>query len=332
VINEKIVENKEKKFSRGSRTMSDGKDLFSQIHEAYDRLPKKQKKIADYISTNVQEVIFYSISELAAVLDTSEAAVVRFAQSLGYSGYPQLRKILIQYYKEHLSAANRIKSYLGEIKGQDFIYPGMVRKEIEYLSESVSSIDKANFNSAVRYLCRADTIYVFGSGSNESLATYLCFRLNRFRKKTVLIPDTGKNIFEKLILLTPKDFVVVYAFYKPTPDILSLLDFVHKKQIPNLLITDTRVPLMVRNARLVLCAKRGPFGAFLSSLVPMAVTNALIIRVAEKLGEKAMEALRELSEIRTTYYHEEVSDLSAGKKTNNKSVAAKPKRATIRPA
>ncbi len=55
--------------------MSGEKDLFSQIHEAYDRLPKKQRKIADYISTNVQEVIFYSISELASVLDTSEAAV-----------------------------------------------------------------------------------------------------------------------------------------------------------------------------------------------------------------------------------------------------------------
>ena len=110
--------------------MTNGKDLFSQIHEAYDRLPKKQKKIADYISSNVQEVIFYSISELAAVLETSEAAVVRFAQNLGYSGYPQLRKILIQYYKEHLSAANRIKSYLGGIKGHDFIYPDMVRKEI----------------------------------------------------------------------------------------------------------------------------------------------------------------------------------------------------------
>ena len=311
--------------------MPDEPNLFLQIHEAYDRLPKKQKRIADYISTNVQEVIFYSITELAAVLDTSEAALVRFAQSLGYSGYPQLRKVLIQYYKEHLSAANRIKSYLGEIKGQDFIYPGMVRKEIEYLSESVASIDKNNFNSAVRYICRADTVYVFGSGSNESLATYLCFRLNRFRKKTVFIPDTGKNIFEKLILLTPKDFVVVYAFYKPTTDIINLLDFVHKKQIPNLLITDTRVPLMVRNAHLVLCAKRGPFGVFLSSLVPMAVTNALIIRVAEKLGERAMEALRELSDIRTTYFHEEVSDLSAGNKRNHNSDAATRKSAPSPP-
>jgi DNA-binding MurR/RpiR family transcriptional regulator len=188
----------------------------------------------------------------------------------------------------------------------------MVRKEVEYLSESVASIDKKNFNGAVRHLCRADTTYVFGSGSNESLASYLCFRLNRFRKKSVLVRDTGKNIFEKFILFTKNDFVVIYAFYKPSDDIVNLLEYVNRKQVPNLLVTDTRVPLMVRNAQLVLCAKRGPFGVFQSAIVPLAVTNALIIRVAEELGEKAMESLRELSEIRTSYYHDEVSDLFAG--------------------
>jgi DNA-binding MurR/RpiR family transcriptional regulator len=178
--------------------------LFTKIHGAYDDLLKKQKKIADYISTNIQEVIYYSISELAETLGTSEAAVARFAQYFGYSGYPEVKKVLIQHYKDHLTPATRIKSYLGEIKGQGFIYPGMVRKEIEYLSQSVSSVEKEAFNKAVQHLYRADTIYVYGSGPNESLASFLCFRLNRFRRKTTLIPYTGKNIFEKLILLTPR--------------------------------------------------------------------------------------------------------------------------------
>jgi DNA-binding MurR/RpiR family transcriptional regulator len=293
--------------------MAEERDFFSRVHELYDNLPRKQKLIADHISSNVQEVIFYSISELAEVLATSEAALVRFAQNLGYSGYPELRKVLIRYYKEHLSPANRIKSYLGEIKGEDFIYPGMVRREVEYLSESVSDIDQPSFDAAVHHFCRSDTIYVFGSGSNEFLTSYLCFRLNRFRKRTVPVTDTGKNLFEKFILLTPKDFVVVYAFYKPSPDIMNLLDFLHRKKIPNLLITDTRVPPMVRNAGLVLCAQRGPFGVLHSSLVPVAITNALIIQVAEELGDKAMEALHELSDIRTTYYHDAISDLAAGK-------------------
>ena len=287
-------------------------DLFLRINEGYDALPKTQKKIADYISANVQEVIFYSISELAETIGTSDAAVVRFAQHFDYSGFPELRKVLIQYYKDHLTPANRIESYLGEIEGQDFIYPGMVRKEIEYLSQSVSAVDKEAFNTAVQHFCRADTIYVFGSGQNESLASFLCFRLNRFRRKTALVSDTGKNVFEKFILLTPKDFVVVYAFHNASPDVVSLLDFLRKRGIPNLLVTDTKIPLMVRNAGLVLCAKRGPFAAFNSPLVPMAITNALIIGVAEKLGDSAMASLRELNEIRTTYYHDEVSDLSAG--------------------
>lgn len=60
--------------------------------------------------------------------------------------------------------------------------------------------------------------------------------------------------------------------------------------------------------------------------------HALIIRVAEKLGDKAMEALRELSDIRTTYYHEELSDLAASAKKSNKVNTAKRERTAGRPA
>ena len=68
--------------------MSDVEKLFSQIHEAYDRLPKKQKKIADYISSNVQEVIFYSISELAAVLKTAKRRLCDVLKAWAIQGIP----------------------------------------------------------------------------------------------------------------------------------------------------------------------------------------------------------------------------------------------------
>lgn len=294
--------------------MDEGSKLLRRIQEAYESLPKKQRKIAEFVTANIQEVIFYSISELAATLGVSEAAVVRFAQYFGYSGYPELKKVLIQHYKDHLNPANRIKSYLGEIQGQDFIYPGMVQKECEYLQRSIAEVDKKSFTEAVHHLSTADTIYIFGSGPNQCLADYLGFRLNRFRRPTVQVSETGRHLFERFILIRPADFVVTYAFYKASSDVSHLLEFLKERDIPNLLITDTRVPPMLRYARLVLAARRGPFGVFHSPLVPMAISNALIIGVAEKLGDKAMESLRELSDIRKRYYQDEISDLAAGGK------------------
>jgi DNA-binding MurR/RpiR family transcriptional regulator len=280
--------------------MESGEELFARIQSTYDELPRTQKKIADFVCANVQEVIFFSISELAAVLQTSEAALVRFAQNFGYSGFPQLRKVLIQHYKERLNPADRIKSYLGEIRGEDFIYPAIVRKR--------------SFDAAVRLLCGAQTIFIYGSGPNESLSDYLSFRLNRFRRKTVRISDTGKHLFESFILMSPKDCGVVYAFYKSSSDVEHLLKFMKDKGIPSILITDTRIPPMVRYAQLVISASRGPFGVFHSPVVPMTITNALIIAVAERMGNVATDALKELSEIRQRYYSDELPDLFADRK------------------
>ncbi|MCK5197241.1 MAG: hypothetical protein KAR21_02765, partial [Spirochaetales bacterium] len=49
-------------------------------------------------------------------------------------------------------------------------------------------------------------------------------------------------------------------------------------------------------------APRGPEGTFHSQVVPMAINNALINAVASRMGDKAVKALRELSEMRRKHY------------------------------
>ena len=70
-------------------------DSYNKILQKYDELSKKQKKIADYIIRHFDEVVFLSITRLAAVLDVSEATIVRFAQNLGHKGFPELKRDLV---------------------------------------------------------------------------------------------------------------------------------------------------------------------------------------------------------------------------------------------
>ena len=149
---------------------SNEKDIMGIIHNMYEDFPKQLKKIADFLTFNLQDAIFYSISELAAKLEMSESAVVRFSQTLGYSGFPDLKKDLIEYYKNHIHPADKIKNYLEGLLQDDFLYISMIKKEIDYLNRSAASIDKAVFDKAVERICRGDNIYIFGHGSSEPLA------------------------------------------------------------------------------------------------------------------------------------------------------------------
>ena len=68
------------------------KDVFTHIAENMNQLSKSHKKIANYLLKNSNIVPFFKVATLAKKADVSEATVVRFATTLGYSGYPEMQQ------------------------------------------------------------------------------------------------------------------------------------------------------------------------------------------------------------------------------------------------
>ena len=58
------------------------------------RLSPVQRRIAHYLSENLDEAIFLSSVELADRAGVSQPSVTRFAMVLGFAGYPELRQAL----------------------------------------------------------------------------------------------------------------------------------------------------------------------------------------------------------------------------------------------
>src|SRR5512137_2135901 len=67
-------------------------DLPLLVQTAYPDLPENQRKVADVLLQRIREVPFLSVIELEELSGTSKATVVRLAQSLGFSGYLELRE------------------------------------------------------------------------------------------------------------------------------------------------------------------------------------------------------------------------------------------------
>ncbi len=230
---------------------------------------------------------------------------MRFAKALGYSGFPQFKRALIEYYKIYLNPAVRIERYIDNTSDAKLTYQAITKKEIDYLKESIQTINENTFKSAVKAICNTENLYIFGTGSNEPLASHLAYRLSRFSLKVNLISVSGRNLFEKLIRIQNEDLIIVYSFYKPSVDFRRVMQISKEAGCRTILITDSHIPTMIRDASIVLFAKRGPFGSFHSPLVPMAITNALIIGTANRLGKRAIESLALLGKMRKKYYRNE---------------------------
>ncbi len=60
-------------------------------------MTKAEKKVADYILENAQEVLFMSITDLAAACKVGETTVFRFCKSMKLQGYQIQNPVIFKY-------------------------------------------------------------------------------------------------------------------------------------------------------------------------------------------------------------------------------------------
>jgi len=61
-----------------------------QIHKHYYRLSRSYRRVADFILGNYRAAAFMTAAAMADAVDVDTTTVVRFAQRIGYPGYPDL--------------------------------------------------------------------------------------------------------------------------------------------------------------------------------------------------------------------------------------------------
>ena len=278
-------------------------NAYQKILTQYETFSSQQKKVADYIINNINDSLYFSIAKFASAIGVSQATVVRFAQNLGYQGFNEFKDSLFGYFKDQLSPETRMKHSIEELDKNSSQYRQITRSEIGYLEKSTYTVDEEILTRAVDAIFRCRTIYIFALGANEYLGTYLKFKLRRLKLACHLIKDSGREMLENLLTIGPEDIVIVYNFSKQSTDFNRMMDFLFENKIPSVLITDLRTPPIIRLATFVLYAERGPQGTFQSPLVPMSITNTIFLRIAEKMENQAVEALRELGKLRDKYYY-----------------------------
>ena len=278
-------------------------NCYKKILSSYDSLPKQQKKIADYIVSNINEVVFFSITKLATSLEISEATIVRFSQNLGYKGFPELKKDLVHYYQNFLTPGERLKNSIQILAGGDFSFEKVMRHELKMIEDTIASVNHDLFWKFVDSICKAETIYIFSLGrSNEPLVSYLGFRLSRFGKKVREIPYSGINMMEEIPFIGNNDLVIIYHFLKVSPDYSCLTNALQSVESNIFLITDNKKLDIVKAVDQVITVNRGPLDNYHTLTVPFAFTSALILSIAEVIGDTAIEFTSRVGSLRRGYY------------------------------
>lgn len=119
-------------------------DIIQKIESIESVFSESEKKVYRKIIENPAIVTMYTISQVAMIAETSTAAVLRFCQRIGFSGYKDFRYEIMSWQKDHSAEKNKdtvtriASAYSQAIRDLDLLD----REQLDRLCEDILSSEK----------------------------------------------------------------------------------------------------------------------------------------------------------------------------------------------
>ena len=279
---------------------SSKQDLMRTIQVKFPRLSKGQKLIAEYILKQYDKAAFMTAAKLGESVGVSESTVVRFANELGFSGYPKLQKALQELIKNKLTTVQRIELSNNYITMENAL-KGVLKSDMENIRVTLEKINPKTFDEVVNCIFNAKRIYIIGLRSSTALAEFLGFYLNLILDNVKVVAYGVSDIFEQMINISKDDLVIGIGFPRYAARTIEALNYAHGKGTKVVAITDSLLSPLATKADYTLIAQSN-MASFVDSLVaPLSVINALIIAVGLREKEKISSIFTGLEDIWEEY-------------------------------
>lgn len=275
-------------------------NLMRTIQTKFPRLSKGQKLIAEYILKHYDKAAFMTAARLGSSVGVSESTVVRFANELGFSGYPKLQKALHDLIKNKLTTVQRIE-ISNNLINQENALKGVLKADMENIRSTLEKINHKDFEEIVDSIFEAKRIYIIGLRSSTVLSEFLGFYLNMILDNVKVVNHGISDIFDQIINITEDDLVIGIGFPRYAARTIEVLDFAQSKGTKVVAITDSLLSPLATRAEYTLIAQSN-MASFVDSLVaPLSVINALVVAVGLREKDHISNLFKELEGIWEEY-------------------------------
>lgn len=276
-------------------------DLQSRIKNNFKNFSESQILIAEYLLHHSDKAAFFTAANLGKVTGVSESTVVRFANFLGYDGYPALQRDLQDRIKNKLTTVNRLKKSIRRVNGGENILYEVLRNDVKNINKTMNNISLESFDKFVEEMLKANNIYIVGLRTAASLAYFMGFTLHLLLKNVTTITFGVSDLFERLINLNEKDLLIGISFPRYTLQTVEIMEYAKKKGAKTAAITDSVISPLAQLADISIFANSS-LNSFIDSFAaPLSLVNALVTAVGVKKRGKTLDSLAELEEIWKKY-------------------------------
>ncbi|MBN1231615.1 MAG: MurR/RpiR family transcriptional regulator [Anaerolineales bacterium] len=245
------------------------------IRENRHRMSKSFGRLADYILDSYILAAMMTATELAHQVNVDAATVVRFAQTLGYTGFPELQREIIERVRRdlHISASP---------KENPETVSEIARNSLFDLGDMVSRVQKTinvdSLHKFINHISKARLIYVLSEPLGQAAAQNLKTVLEEGGFQVALALTGARDLARVIASVTKEDLILVIDITGETEFLSASATQASERGIPTAVIASTPSFESTRSADIVLSAQNQS-----NSRLNAMVVEALIYTLAETL-------------------------------------------------
>lgn len=260
------------------------------IQAKYNELTPSFRKLADFILQEPLDAAFMTATEMAHRMDVDAATVVRFAQTLGYSGFRQLIKEVQRIVKAELTA-----TYSADVETPDDVV--LLRSLLENERHNLSLAQTRLTEKAadlLPMLLNGQRIWVLGQGSGAHLAALCASTLREIGLTAIAIASDPPTAASDLKQVGAEDVVIGFSITGMDLNVGDAISFARQRGAKTLAFSGSAVTTAALAAETTIVCP-GPTQTSVPSFVGLsAMIVALAGAFATRFPDRTTAALEDL--------------------------------------
>lgn len=266
------------------------------IENKYDALTRNHKKIADFVLNNFISIPFKSVNEISEATEVSVASIVRFAQSIGYSGFLEMREKIGNSLQQKINNKN-IFSLLDEKNINSDTIISVANQEISNINDTFKLIDRGNFEQSIRLILDSDRVFTAGLGISYMLAEILAYQLNQVAIDSTNLKHSHSSFLEQALFFNKNDLTILFSFPPYSKETIDLAEYLKSNNFKTVSVTNKAGAPVTRFSTTYLIVKSENM-LFTNSFSAISVLiNAIATKCALLNKSKAKEILKKLNNV-----------------------------------
>jgi DNA-binding MurR/RpiR family transcriptional regulator len=202
-------------------------------------LPLKQHRVLERVLHDLEASSFLTGQEICEKYDISFSSLTRMAKTLGYSGFPELKKEIGKLYRDEYSPSRQAQNFIDDTKDHS-ILKLVLASEIKNIKKLTNTINEKDIMDCAKIINNTKRVFIIGIGQLNIITQKISNSLNLLGHNTICYTELGFSLLSEIHAINKDDIVIGISVNKELVELKEFFITMSEKKVTTILFTDKK--------------------------------------------------------------------------------------------